>query len=90
VIRPARPAGARRIIRNPKICGGEPTLAGTRVPVSSVVVQWRFDPDLARVLAAFPHLDASDIDRALSYYAKHRAEIDRLIDEDDRAANSSE
>lgn len=86
----ARTVSAPRIIRNPRICGGEPTLAGTRVPVSSIVIQWRFDQDVDRLLDAFPHLDSAAIERALGYYAKHRAEIDRLIDENERSANSSE
>ena len=31
-------AGARLIVRNPRIQGGEPTIRGTRVPVRSIVI----------------------------------------------------
>ena len=72
---------AARIIRDPKICGGEPIVAGTRVPVSSVVVQWQLYRDRSRVLSAFPRLDESSLNAALSYYEANRQEIDRLIDE---------
>lgn len=84
-----QPVSRPRIIRNPKVCGGEPTLAGTRVPISSIVTQWRFYRSLDRVLEAYPHLDIPSVEKALAYYAKHRDEIDRIIEDRERAANSA-
>jgi uncharacterized protein (DUF433 family) len=77
-----------RIIRDPRICGGEPTLAGTRVPVSAIVIQWRFSQDLQQIRNAFPHLDIPSIQKALRYYERHRSEIDQLIEEQEQAAYS--
>jgi len=76
----------RRIVRDPGVCGGEPTVEGTRVPVSSIIVQWHFYLDLERVRDAFPHLNLPTIEKALAYYEKHREEIDGLIEEHERAA----
>ena len=61
--------------------------AGTRVPVSSVVVQWQMYQDLGRVLSAFPRLDDQSLSAALAYYEANRQEIDRLIDENEQAAS---
>ena len=79
---------AARIVSDPQICGGEPIVAGTRVPVSSVVVQWQLYRDRSRVLSAFPRLDDQSLGAALAYYEANRQEIDRLIDETEQAAAS--
>lgn len=76
---------AARIIRDPQICGGETIVAGTRVPVSSVVVQWQLYRDRSRVLSAYPRLDEPSLDAALTYYEANSLEIDRLIDENEQA-----
>jgi uncharacterized protein (DUF433 family) len=80
--------GAARIVRVPGICGGEPTVAGTRVPVRSVVIQWQLYHDVDRLIQAFPRLDTAAIQTALAFYEENRAEIDRLIEENERAAYS--
>lgn len=79
-----------RIIRDPRICGGDPTVAGTRVPVSSVVIQWHYYQDFERVQRAFPRLDIPAIKAALAFYEDNREEIDRLIEEHERAAYSAD
>lgn len=82
--------GTARIIRDPRICGGEPTVAGTRVPVRSVVIQWQLYGDYDRVQDAFPRLDVPAIKYALDFYENNRAEIDRLIEENERAAYAAD
>lgn len=74
------------IIRDEKICGGEPIIAGTRIPVRSVVILWRRYDDPERVRRAFPRLDPGAIQAALDYYGQHTAEIDAAIAEQERAA----
>jgi type III restriction enzyme len=81
---------ATYIVRNPRICGGDPTIAGTRVPVHSVVIQWQFYHDLDRVQSAFPRLDIPAIKAALAFYEAHQAEIDQLIEEREQAAYSAD
>ena len=82
--------GTARIIRDPRICGGEPAVAGTRVPVSSVVVQWQYYQNLDRVQRAFPHLDMPAIKTALAFYEANREEIDGLIEDSERAAYAAD
>jgi uncharacterized protein (DUF433 family) len=89
----ARAAGKpqrTQITRDPLVCGGEPTVEGTRVPVSSIVVQWRVYHDMDSLRDAFPHVDASAIAAALKYYENHRAEIDKLIEESEQAAYATD
>jgi uncharacterized protein (DUF433 family) len=79
-----------RIVRDPAVCGGEPTIEGTRVPVRSIVIQWQFHRDLERVQSAFPRVDIPAIKEALAYYEMHRDEIDRLIEDSEQAAYATE
>jgi len=78
-----------RVGHNPKIFSGEPIVEGTRIPVSSIVVQWLYYRNLERVLSAFPSLDRHAVDCALDYYDKHQKEIDHLIEESEKAANAA-
>jgi uncharacterized protein (DUF433 family) len=82
--------GAAHVVRDPRICGGDPTVAGTRIPVHSIVVQWRLYHDVDRLIEAFPRLDAAAIRVALEYYEEHRQEIDGLIEEHEQAAYSAD
>jgi len=79
-----------RIIRDPRICGGDPVVAGTRVPVHSVVIQWQHYRDIDRLMQAFPRPDAAAIQTALAFYEANRAEIDALIEEHEQAAYSTD
>jgi uncharacterized protein (DUF433 family) len=75
----AQPSPCSRIIRNPRIHGGEPVVRGTRVPVRAIVVAWREYQDMPTILAAYPRLTADDVTEALAYYEAHRREIDERI-----------
>jgi uncharacterized protein (DUF433 family) len=78
-------ASSQLVVRNPRIQGGEPTIRGTRVPVRSIVVaRDRYDGDLARVAQAFT-IDEDAVRAALAFYEANKAEIDRIIDENERA-----
>ena len=79
-----------RIIRDPRICGGDPIVAGTRIPVHSIVIQWQLYHDVNRLMQAFPRLDAAAIQTALAFYEANRVEIDGLIEEHERAAYSTD
>ena len=71
------------IVRNPEIQGGEPTIAGTRIPVRAIVVEWHFERDVDRLCEAYPTLTPEAIRAALAFYEANRAEIDRYIAEND-------
>lgn len=84
----ATPRRFPRIVRDPVIVGGEPTVQGTRVPVRSIVVLYQLYGDTERLQRAFPRLDEGEIREALDFYRAHREEVDTLIaeNEDDGAA----
>jgi len=67
------------IERTPGVCGGEPCLLRTRVPVWVLVQARKLGSSESEILRAYPFLRAEDLGNAWSYYEFHRAEIDRLI-----------
>ena len=75
----AQPSDFPRIIRDPRVHGGEPVVRGTRVPVRAIVVAWREYCDVATLLEAYPRLNEPDVREALAYYEAHRAELDERI-----------
>lgn len=70
-------------MHNPAIMGGEPIVSGTRVPVRTIVILYRLYGDLARVQAAYPHLERVDLLEALAYYEANKHEVDGYIAEDE-------
>jgi uncharacterized protein (DUF433 family) len=68
---------------NPKICGGSPVVAGTRVRVVDIAVEYEYlnqSPD--EIINAHPHLKLEQIHDALSYYYENRVDLDKKIKED--------
>jgi uncharacterized protein (DUF433 family) len=61
---------AERIIKDPEILLGKPTVRGTRIPVDLVLEHLAYKPDLADLLAAYPRLTVDDV-RACLAYANH-------------------
>lgn len=78
------------IVRRPGIQGGEPIIRGTRVPVRSIALSLREDHpgDPAAVAEAY-HIDVAAVEAARNYYREHRAEIDRIIEQHERAVYNS-
>ena len=69
----------------PGICGGDPRIAGTRIPVW-VLVQFRnLDTSEAEILRAYPTLRAEDLTNAWAYYRAHKSVIDEQILENETA-----
>ena len=68
------------IERNPKRCGGNPTLAGTRTTVHDVVANVRlYDGDIERMVEDFPHLTVEVVEAILAWYRDHKEEIDDIL-----------
>jgi uncharacterized protein (DUF433 family) len=81
---------ASHIVRHQDVLGGEPTVAGTRVPVRSIVIGFgRYGGDLARVGQAY-RLDVAQVREAVAHYHRHCDEIDALIRDNESAAESAE
>jgi uncharacterized protein (DUF433 family) len=74
-----------RIVCDPTIVGGAPTIRGTRVPVRAVACLWRATGNLDDIRRNYPHPGAEDIEAAIRYYEVHRASIDaELLAEEPR------
>src|SRR5262245_10387594 len=71
----ARPAV---IEKTPRVCGGEPRIAGTRIAVRTIVALHRSGRSRAE-LASDYGLTADQVDAAMSYAANHGEEIEALI-----------
>lgn len=71
----------RYVQSDPNICGGEPVLSGTRIPVRAVVVWTQEGKSVDEIAAMYPNLTHAMIHDALSFYYDHRDLIDRLIQE---------
>ena len=68
---------------NPKICNGSPVVAGTRVRIVDIAIEYEYlsrSPD--EIITAHPHLKLEQVHDALSYYYENRSEMDRKIKED--------
>lgn len=79
-----------RIVRDQHVLDGEPTVAGTRIPVRSIVIGMdRYGGDLERVGRAY-RLDVEAVREAVTYYRHHRDEIDALIRDNETIAESAE
>lgn len=76
-----------RIVQNPEIVGGAPTIRGTRVPVRAVACLWRATGDRNLITRNYPHLSLEDVDAALRYYAEHRADIDAELLAEEQASD---
>jgi len=64
------------ITRQEGVCGGKPIIAGTRIRVQDIVieyVQMGLTPD--EIVQAHPHLALAQVHDALSYYYDHAEEI---------------
>ncbi len=68
------------IVRAEGVCGGEPVIAGTRIPVWLIIgwVKDGYSPEEIRK-EIYPQLTLAQIYDALSYYHDHPEEIDRAL-----------
>jgi uncharacterized protein (DUF433 family) len=67
------------IVSSPEVCGGEPRIAGTRIPVWTLEQARRLGASEADLLHDFPGLRAADLVNAWSYVAVNRVEIEEQI-----------
>lgn len=58
-----------RIIRDTRICGGEPVFKGTRVTLRTVLASLAAGDSEAQILKDFPSLKAEDIKAAIVFAA---------------------
>ncbi|MBE0478739.1 DUF433 domain-containing protein [Candidatus Aerophobetes bacterium] len=72
------------IVKNEGICGGQPCIAGTRIKVQHIVLEYErlgWIPD--QICDAHPGLTLAGIHAAITYYYDHKNEIDSAIQKDE-------
>ena len=67
----------------PGVCGGEPCIVRTRIPVWVLEQARRMGISEADLLRSYPTLRAEDLANAWAYVRSHREEINRQIDENE-------
>lgn len=78
-------SAAAGIDSHPNVCGGEPCIVRTRIPVWLLEQARRLGTTEADLLRSFPTLRAVDLVNAWSYMQSHRDEIDQQIRENEEA-----
>ena len=63
----------------PGVCGGEPCIVRTRIPVWVLVQARRLGTSEADLLRSYPMLRAEDLVQAWAYALAHREEIEQQI-----------
>ncbi len=64
---------------SPDVCGGEPCIVRTRIPVWLLVQAKRLGSSEAELLQSYPTLRAEDLANAWAYARAHQEEIDSQI-----------
>ena len=67
------------IERTPGVCGGDPCVRRTRIPVWLLVRAQQLGSSNEDILVDYPTLSHQDLDNAWHYYKQHRADIDQQI-----------
>ena len=63
----------------PGVCGGDPRVARTRIPVWVLVRARQLGGSDEEILQDYPALSHDDLANAWRYYEQHRADIDQQI-----------
>src|SRR2546430_13861755 len=63
----------------PGVCGGEPCIVRTRIPVWVLEQARRLGTSEAELLRSYPSLRAEDLANAWAYVRSHQADIDEPI-----------
>jgi len=69
----------------PGVCGGEPCIVRTRIPVWILEQMRRQGVSEADILRSYPTLRAEDLAAAWAYVRVHRSEIEQQIRENEEA-----
>lgn len=70
---------------SPDVCGGEPCIVRTRIPVWLLEQARRLGTSEADLLRSYPTLRADDLANAWAYVRSHRDEIEQGIRENEAA-----
>ena len=69
----------------PDVCGGEPCVVRTRIPVWTLVQTCRLGASEADLLKAYPAITATDLGEAWAYYRSHTEAVEAQVLANERA-----
>ena len=73
---------------NEKVCGGKPCIAGSRIKVQQVVLEYeRLGWTADEICDAHPSIGLADVHAALMYYYDNKEKIEEDIREDEEFTN---
>ena len=75
----ASPGAVPGVETTPDVCGGDPCIAGTRIPVWVLEQMRRQGMSEAEMLRSYPQLRAEELVRGWHYVALHREAIEQQI-----------
>lgn len=76
------------IIQDEGICSGMPRIAGTRIKVQHIAMEYdRLGMTPDEICNAHPGLTLAKVHAAISFYYSHKPDIDRAIHEDEEFAD---
>ncbi len=58
---------------------GEPRIAGTRIAVRNIVLQWKYGVSPEEMPLHYPHITLAQVFEALAYYQDNIEEIEKFI-----------
>ena len=67
------------IIRTPGTCGGRPRIAGTRMSIRSIAIDYKAGMTPEIIAEEFPHLTLAQIYAGLAYYHANKDELEAEI-----------
>jgi len=73
------------IENNRNVCGGEPCIVGTRIPVWLLEQARRLGTSDADLIRAYPTLRVEDLANAWAYVRSHHEEIEQQIHDNESA-----
>lgn len=73
------------IENDPTICGGEPRIIRTRIPIWILVQTRKLGTSESNILKCYPSLRAEDLVSAWAYYRSHKEKIEKEIKENEEA-----
>lgn len=71
------------ITKTPNVCGGSARIAGSRIPVWTLVEYRKLGSSEAELLSMYPTLRSEDLTNAWTYYRSHKSEIEQEIKENE-------
>jgi uncharacterized protein (DUF433 family) len=75
----------RNIEKDPNRCGGQPTVAGTRIRVATILACYRQGMTVEEIVQQYAPLKPADVHDALAYAYDHVEEIEAAFAADDES-----